>query len=63
MPAAVIPQSAAALTLPKPGPIDKPSLNLGKVRAFDGRTKVRTPASSRPFEPSEDIMPPTFMKH
>jgi serine/threonine protein kinase len=63
MPAAVIPQSAAALTLPKPGPIDKPSLNLGKVRAFDGRTKVRTPASPRPVQPHGDMLPPTFMKH
>jgi len=63
MPAAVIPPSAAALALPKPGPIDKPSLNPEKVRALDGHTKVRAPASPRPVQPHGDMLPPTFMKH
>ena len=54
---------AAEPAQPKLEPTDKHPSNLGKNRVPSGRSRSHDPASSRPFEPHEGVLPPTFIKH
>jgi hypothetical protein len=54
---------AAEPAQPKLEPTDEHPSNLGKNHLPSRRSRSHDPASSRPFEPHEGVLQPTFMKH